>query len=245
VTTPSGWPKDVRLIRFDLLDSTNEEARRLASSGDNGAVWITARQQTKGRGRRGNTWISESGNLFATLLLSAPHTTAAQLGFAAGLAAGDVVGSHVPPIRVKLKWPNDVLIDKRKVAGILLETVGRDAVAVGIGINLANHPEGTETPATSVNATTNRDVDPDNALANLASRFAAWYAIWQSQGFAGLKPHWLKRASGLGGPLRARLADREMKGVFEDLDHDGALLLRMDSGLTRITAAEVFFEAAR
>jgi len=246
VTLPEGWPAGIRLIRFDLLDSTNEEARRLAASGDNGPVWVTARQQSKGRGRRGNVWISESGNLFATLLLSAPHASAAQLGFAAGLAAGDVVGSYAPPMRVKLKWPNDVLLDKRKVAGILLETVGRDAIAVGIGINLANHPEGTETPATSVNAATGRDADPDDALAKLASRFAAWYSVWQSQGFAGLKPHWLKRASGLGGPLRARVADREMKGVFEDLDHDGALLLRNDEGLSRITAAEVFFaEGAR
>ena len=245
MTTPQGFPAGVRLICFDLLDSTNEEARRLASSGDNGPVWITARQQTKGRGRRGNIWISETGNLFATLLLSAPHATAAQLGFATGLAAADVVGSYAPPMRVKLKWPNDVLLDKRKVAGILLETVGRDAVAIGIGINLAHHPDGTEMPATSVNAATGRTVDPDDALAKLASRYAAWYAIWQSQGFAGLKPHWLKRASGLGGPLRARLADREMKGVFEDLDYDGALLLRNDAGLTRITAAEVFFEAAR
>jgi BirA family biotin operon repressor/biotin-[acetyl-CoA-carboxylase] ligase len=115
-----------------------------------------------------------------------------------------------------------------------------------MGINLAHHPEGTETPATSINAATGRAVDPDDALGNLASRFAAWYSVWQGQGFAGLKPHWLKRASGLGGPIRARLADREMKGVFEDLDHDGALLLRNDTGLTRITAAEVFLaEGAR
>jgi BirA family biotin operon repressor/biotin-[acetyl-CoA-carboxylase] ligase len=246
VTVPKGWPDGVRLIRFDVLDSTNEEARRLAKAGDIGPVWITARQQTKGRGRRGNLWISESGNLFATLLTSAPQATAAQLGFAASLAAADVVSSYSATARVNLKWPNDVLLDNRKVAGILLETLGPNALAIGIGINLLRHPQGTETPAISVNAATGRAVDPDDALANLAARFAAWYGVWQSQGFAGLKPHWLQRASGLGGPLRARLADRENKGVFEDLDHDGALLLRtVDAGLTRITAAEVFFESAR
>ena len=242
MTLPKGWPDGVRLIRFDTLDSTNEEARRRAATGDNGPVWIIARQQTKGRGRRGNLWVSEPGNLFATLLLTAPHATAAQLGFAASLAVADVIASDAATVRVRLKWPNDVLLDQRKVAGILLETLGANALAIGIGINLAHHPEGTETPATSVNTATGRAVDPDDALANLAAHFAAWYAVWQSQGFAGLKPHWLMRASGLGGPIRARLADREIKGVFEDLDHDGALLLRTaDAGLTRITAAEVFF----
>jgi len=245
VTLPKGWPDRVRLVRFDLLDSTNEEARRLAATGDRGPVWITARMQSKGRGRRGNAWISESGNLFATLLLAAPHTTAAQLGFAASLAAADVVGSYTSLARVRLKWPNDVLLDNRKVAGILLETAGPETIAIGIGINLAHHPDGTETPAISVSSATSLTVDPGGALGNLAARFAAWYGTWQSQGFAGLKPHWLKRASGLGGPIRARLVDREIKGVFEDLDHDGALLLRCDAGLTRITAAEVFLGGAR
>jgi BirA family biotin operon repressor/biotin-[acetyl-CoA-carboxylase] ligase len=245
VTLPKGWPDGIRLIRFAALDSTNEEARRLAAKGDNGPVWIAARVQSKGRGRRGNSWISEPGNLFATHLLAAPHATAAQLGFAASLAAADTITAYASTTRVHLKWPNDVLLDDRKVAGILLETVGPDVVAIGIGINLAHHPEGTETPAISVNSATGRAVDPDDALANLAARFAAWYGTWLGRGFAGLKPHWLKRASGLGGPIRARLADREIKGVFEDLDHDGALLLRSDAGLTRITAAEVLLEGGR
>jgi BirA family biotin operon repressor/biotin-[acetyl-CoA-carboxylase] ligase len=245
VTLPKGWPDGVRLVRFDLLDSTNEEARRLAAAGDTGPAWIVARMQSKGRGRRGNSWISEPGNLFATLLMSAPNATAAQLGFAASLAAADVVSSYTSPARVRLKWPNDVLLDNRKVAGILLETPGAETVAIGIGINLAHHPDGTETPAISVNSATGSIVDPDDALANLAARFAAWYGTWRSQGFAGLKPHWLERALGLCKPIRARLADREIKGVFEDLDHDGALLLRNDAGLTRITAAEVFLESAR
>lgn len=244
---PKGWPEGVRLIRFDSLDSTNEEARRSAKTGDGGPLWITAGEQTKGRGRRGNLWVSESGNLFATLLITAPHVTAAQLGFAASLAAAETVALCAGNARVSLKWPNDVLLDGRKVAGILLEALGRDALAIGIGINLLHHPEGTEAPATSVNAATGRAVDRDDALGILAAQFAAWYGEWQSQGFAGLKPHWLMRASGLGGPIRARLPHGEVKGVFEDLDDDGALLLRTsDSGLARITAAEVFLgEGAR
>jgi BirA family transcriptional regulator, biotin operon repressor / biotin---[acetyl-CoA-carboxylase] ligase len=241
VTNYEGWPDGVRLLRFDSLESTNEEARRLAATGDCGPVWITAREQTKGRGRRGNLWISQPGNLFATLLMKTPHASAAELGFAASLATADVIASYVAAERVHLKWPNDVLLDGRKAAGILLEALVHDALAIGIGINLLHHPEGTETPAISVNAATGRTIAADDALAVLAARFAAWYAVWQGQGFAGLKPHWLKRASGLGKPVRARLAHNEIEGVFEDLDHDGALLLRtMNAGLTRITAAEVF-----
>ena len=241
MTTPKGWLDGVRLLRFDALDSTNEEARRLAANGETGPLWIVTREQTKGRGRRGNLWVSQSGNLFATLLMTAPHVSAAQLGFAASLAAADVVASLAGESRVSLKWPNDVLLDGRKVAGILLEALTRDALAIGIGINLAHHPEGTETPAISVKTATGATPSADDALALLAGRFAAWYAVWQGQGFAGLKPYWLKRASGLGRSVRARLAHSEIEGVFEDLDQDGALLLRgMKAGLTRITAAEVF-----
>ena len=241
MTALEGWPDGVRLIRFESTESTNEEARRLAALGDRGPVWITAREQTKGRGRRGNLWVSAPGNLFATLLMEAPHSVAAQLGFAASLAAADVVASYASAPRVSLKWPNDVLLDSRKVAGILLEALGRDALAIGIGINLLHCPEGTETPAISVNAATGRAIASDDALAKLAARFAAWYAVWQGEGFAGLKPHWLMRASGRGGQIRARLAHSEIEGVFEDLDHDGALLVRtVNAGLVRVTAAEVF-----
>ena len=239
--TPNGWPDGVRLVRFDTLDSTNEEARRLVATGETGPLWIVTREQSKGRGRRGNLWVSQEGNLFTTLLMTVPPVSAAQLGFVASLAAADVVASITTESRVGLKWPNDVLLDGRKVAGILLEGLGRDALAIGIGINLVHHPDGTETPAISVKAATGATLAADDALALLAGRFAAWYAVWKGQGFAGLKPYWLKRASGLGRPVRARLAHSEIEGVFEDLDQDGALLLRgMNAGLTRITAAEVF-----
>jgi BirA family transcriptional regulator, biotin operon repressor / biotin---[acetyl-CoA-carboxylase] ligase len=245
MTVPADWPSGVRCIRFNSIDSTNEEARRIAATGNRGPVWITAREQTNGRGRRGNRWISQSGNLFATLLLQVPHAQAAQLGFASSLAAADAVSQYAGPHRVNLKWPNDVLLDGRKVAGILLETIAPDALAIGIGINLFHHPDHTETPAISLHSATGATIDPDEALAQLAARFAAWYAAWQSDGFAGLKPHWLKRAANHSAMIRARLADGEIKGVFEDLDDDGALLLRKaDASLTRITAGEVFFAGA-
>jgi len=242
VTTIAGWPKGLALVRHDILDSTNEEARRMAERGVLGPLWIFARSQTSGRGRRGNVWISEPGNLFATLLIQEPAKTAAQLGFAASLAAGETVGAYVGQERVRLKWPNDVLLDGRKVGGILLETLKGTSLAIGIGMNLAHHPLKTEFPATSLCAVLGRAPDPEEVLVELAGRLDAWYEIWRSQGFTVLREAWLERAAGLGGEIRARLPGNEICGVFENLDQDGALLLRKpDRELTRITAGEVFF----
>ncbi len=120
MTAIQGWPRGLGLRRYETLDSTNEEARRVAKTGQRGPLWIVSREQTAGRGRRGRVWISESGNLFATLLMPVTTSLSAQLGFVAGLAATDAIIARAPSAEVKLKWPNDVLLNEKKVAGILL-----------------------------------------------------------------------------------------------------------------------------
>lgn len=237
------WPRGVGLRRYDSIDSTNEEARRLAAAGEQGPLWIVAREQTKGRGRRGRTWVSNIGNLFATMLVNVSPPASAELGFAAGLAVADTIVSNAPGAAVALKWPNDVLLDGKKVAGILLEAVGADALAIGIGINLDHCPEGTEFPATALKSVTGSAPGAGEALTILAGRWCAWYEVWRSKGFAhGLRESWLARAAGQGRQIRTRLHEGEMDGVFEGLDEDGALLLRRSDGaLMRITAADVFF----
>jgi BirA family biotin operon repressor/biotin-[acetyl-CoA-carboxylase] ligase len=242
VTAIQGWPRGLGLRRYETLDSTNEEARRVAKTGQRGPLWIVSREQTAGRGRRGRVWISESGNLFATLLMPVTTSLSAQLGFVAGLAATDAIIAHAPSAEVKLKWPNDVLLNGKKVAGILLEGLGDDLFAIGIGINLAHYPVGTEIPSVSITAVTGQVPDPDGILLRLATAMTAWYEIWLRQGFQPVRKAWLLRASGVGHAIRARIGDSERDGVFEDLDEDGALLLRDGSGtLTRITAGDVFF----
>jgi BirA family biotin operon repressor/biotin-[acetyl-CoA-carboxylase] ligase len=244
VTESTGWPEGLGLRRYASLDSTNEEARRLAHTGERGSLWIVADEQTAGRGRRGRSWVSGRGNLFATLLTQAPAQVSAQLGFAAALAVGDTIASFAPAAQVTLKWPNDVLLDSRKTAGILLEGLGGDVLAIGIGINLAHHPSDTEFPATSVACAMELIPDLNTVLARLASNMAAWYEIWEKRGFPPLRETWMARAQGMGRPIRARLAESEMEGVFEGLDGDGALLLRTSGGmLKRITAGEIFFGA--
>lgn len=247
--TPA-WPRGYALKSFDVIDSTNEEAKRLAASGENGPIWIAAARQTAGRGRRGRNWESPTGNLAATLMLrpGRPAGECAQLSFAAAVAACDTLAEFAPQADVRVKWPNDVLAGGRKIAGILLESAsqGGDApiwLAIGIGANLATHPEGTEFPATSLTELAVRPVpSAEDALLHLAAHFAKWYEVWRGQGFAAIRDAWLARAAGLGGRIRARLAHEETSGVFEGIDESGALLLRENAGRMRaIPAGEVFF----
>lgn len=239
----TGWPGGIERLRLDEVDSTNEEARRRALAGAAGPLWITAARQSAGRGRRGRAWAMLPGNLAATLLLRPDGGAAAQLSFAAALAVADMAAHFAPGAAVTVKWPNDVLLDGRKLAGILLETGEAPApwLAVGIGVNLAASPEGTEFPATSLAATGIAPPPPDDALTVLAARFAHWHRIWREEGFAPLRAAWLARAGGLGAPIRARLPHEERSGLFDGIDAEGALLLRDSVGVRTITAGEVFF----
>jgi BirA family biotin operon repressor/biotin-[acetyl-CoA-carboxylase] ligase len=238
------WPEGVGVQHYDVLDSTNETAHRLASDGQSGPLWIVARKQSQGRGRRGRVWVSPPGNLYATLLLapSAPKRRHAELGFAAALAVSEALAAYAPETQIALKWPNDVLLNARKVSGLLLEGLSGGALAIGIGVNLKHYPGATEFPATSLKAETGAEPEPDAVFAVLAARVHAWYEIWMEQGFDPVRNAWLARVFGLGGAIRVRLADGETQGTFEGVDRDGALLLRDASGsLARVAAGDVFF----
>ncbi len=243
------WPKGYALKTFDVIDSTNEEAKRLAASGEPGPIWISAVRQTAGRGRRGRSWKSPSGNLAATLMLRPGRsaTECAQLSFAAAIAACDTVAEFATHAEVRVKWPNDVLANGLKIAGILLESSSRagetsDWLAIGIGVNLSTYPEDTEFPATSLRSLGGIVPAADDALLHLAAHLAKWYDVWRGEGFAAIRDAWLARAAGLGGRVRARLTHGEASGVFEGLDENGALLLREGAGRVRaISAGEVFF----
>ncbi len=238
------WPAGYGRKDFDEIDSTNEEARRLALAGEAGPLWIMAARQTAGRGRRGRVWETATGNLAATLLLrpAAPQSLTGQLSFAAALAAADTASHFAPAAAIAVKWPNDVLAEGKKLAGLLLEG-GQDArgawLAVGIGINLAHHPQ--DLPATSLPQLGIAPPSPDAALTILAARFAHWYDAWMEQGFSVLRDAWLKRASGLGAPITARLPHETRQGLFEGIDATGALLLKEGGQIRAIAAGEVFF----
>jgi len=242
-----------RLSAHDELPSTNTQALSLARRGERGPLWITARSQTAGRGRRGNTWLSAPGNLYASLLLVDPARSerAAELSFVAALAIHDAILDCAPALRTRLtlKWPNDVLCDGRKLAGILIEgdMIERRtlAVAIGMGVNCRLHPAQTNYPATDLTAV-GVDVAPESLFWALSAAMVHRLAQWdRGDGFAAIRADWLERAAGIGGEVRVRLPDCELTGRSEALDAAGHLLLRLPDGALRaITAGDVFPLAA-
>lgn len=246
-------PQGYKLAWFEELDSTNSQARRMGEQGEEGPVWIVAERQTAGRGRRGRAWASPSGNLMCTLYLRprCSPAKAGELSFVAGLALHDAASAIAGPAFsdiIRLKWPNDLLLGGKKASGILLESATQGSgevswLAVGIGLNLAEFPEGTEFPATSLAAETGQQVSPREAIAVLAHAFDKWLKIWQGpEGFKPLRDAWAGRAAGLGGTITARLPEETVAGTFVGLDEDGALRLRLDTGAERaISAGDVFF----
>lgn len=249
MTTMLAWPEGYALREWHEIDSTNEEARRLAAASERGPVWLRADRQTAGRGRRGRTWESPAGNLAATLLIAPekPAAEAAQLSFVTAIAAADAASTFAPSAEIKVKWPNDILAGGKKLAGILLESAsGSDRIptylAIGVGMNLSHYPTDTEFPATSLASFNVAVPSPSRALTQLAAHFAKWYDVWMKAGFAPIHDAWITRAAGLGTRIRARLTHEETSGVFEGIDDTGALILREAQGRTRVIAAgEVFF----
>jgi len=245
---PPALPEPYRLRRHATLPSTNDEAKRLAHAGAAAGTLVWALAQTAGRGRRGRVWTSPPGNLYFSLVLrpQAPAARVAQLGFVAALALADAIGGlGGPALRLACKWPNDVLCNGRKIAGILLEseTSGGGAVdfaILGIGVNLASSPTATEFPATSLAEERAGPIAPGLLLERFAHDFAAWSGRWQDEGFAPVRLAWLARASGLGETIRVRLEGGGLEGRFLDLDRDGALMVEAAGACRRIAAGEVF-----
>ncbi|MEM8632647.1 MAG: biotin--[acetyl-CoA-carboxylase] ligase [Pseudomonadota bacterium] len=246
------WPAGYDKRHLDETDSTNAAALRLIPD-IAGPTWVTATRQTAARGRRGRAWHQPEGNLAASLALrlTAPPTVAALRSFSAALAVAETLEAHgAAPDDVTLKWPNDVLLQGRKAAGILLESRAMEggmlALAVGIGINLAIAPpqdrlDATALPAISLAEAAGAAPTPGTALDVLAEKYAHWEDLLGTYGFAPLRAAWLARAARLGQKVTARLPGESVTGIFETIDADGSLILRGSAGSRPIAAAEVFF----
>jgi BirA family biotin operon repressor/biotin-[acetyl-CoA-carboxylase] ligase len=238
---PRASAAGVRLIAHEVLDSTNAEALALAAQGERGPLWITAARQTGGRGRRGRPWVSEPGNLFASLLLTeaSPPEHWPELAFVAALAIHDAVTELASAVRPQLfiKWPNDLLLGGRKFAGILIEGDGGEQVVVGIGVNCINHPEGTDYPATDL-AAAGTDVTAEALFSVLSAKMLGRLAQWNAgEHFSTIRADWLARAAGRGETIRVRLPDQELTGRFDDVDETGRLLLSLPDGARKAIAA--------
>ncbi len=242
----------VRLLAFDELDSTNEEARRrVLEEGERGPLWIVARRQSRGRGRLGRDWISVPGNLHASLVLSDGVTPerAPQLGFVAGVATFDALRSLCTgESGFALKWPNDILLDRAKLGGVLLEGLAFSSsderrpasgvVVVGIGLNCVAAPRDPPYPAVALPAAA---ASAEMLFTALSDSFCETLKLWASgSGFAEIRRRWLDAAAGVGESVHVRLSQgEEIEGRFETIDPSGRLVIASDAGRRVIDAGDV------
>ena len=254
------FPAGVTVFARGTTKSTNQDARELAIRGAPHLSLVWAERQAGGRGRGARAWHSPPGNVYWSLLLrpEAHWPAISQLAHVSALAVHAALRPHVPArLPVTLKWPNDVLIDGRKVAGILIEAGGVTAgtagrltahwVVVGVGINVLLHPvAGALYPATSL-AAAGSTADRDRILVDLTGAFLALLGRWSAEGFGSLRQDYLERAHGLGARVTVRISsgrDDVISGIHDGVDEHGRLLLRLDGGAVRIVSAgDVFFDA--
>jgi BirA family biotin operon repressor/biotin-[acetyl-CoA-carboxylase] ligase len=247
-----------RLAAFDSIGSTNAEAMSRARAGERGPLWFVTSEQTAGRGRRHRPWIAPRGNLASSILevMEVSPGVAATLGFAAGLALESALrklsveaslrsgGSE--DLNFSLKWPNDVLAGRQKLAGILLEAEAiaddRLAVVVGIGTNVVAAPEGTPTPATSLGAL-GVQASAEELFSALSDGWAEFRGIWDNgRGFREIRKLWLARAAGLGQAVSIKSGAATIEGTFDTLDEQGCMIVRTSAGQrVPITAGDVYF----
>ena len=241
---------DIRHEALSDTSSTNTECLARARAGDGGLLWVTAERQTGGRGRRGRPWVSERGNLYASLLLidPAPMERLASLPLAIAVAVHQAVRSVLPPGAepLEVKWPNDILIGRKKTCGILVEgerlADGRHAVVIGIGINVSVMPDNPIYPVTCL-----RDqgsaASPEELFAHLFASMAEVLDIWnEGQGIAEVTALWRAVACGIGEKITVNLPDRSISGYFAGIDDNGLLMLDTGTGrMMPIAAGDVFF----
>jgi len=243
-------PPAYRLVALDEIDSTNSEAKRRAAAGAEDGTLIWARRQTAGYGRQGRGWASSSGNLFLSVIVrpDCSLAEAAQFSFVTAIALGEAIGSVAQPqIDVTYKWPNDVLLNGRKVAGILLESRA-DAdqrlewLVIGVGANVNSFPSDTRLPATSLHFEgCPASVSAVDLLEAFTRHLLSWINVWLEEGFAPVREAWLRHAQGLKQEIEVRLPHETLSGIFSDLDPQGTLVLTLPDGDTRrIAAGEVY-----
>lgn len=231
-------PQIKNLVELDSVASTNDYAKDMARNGVAEGTVVWAQEQTSGRGRQGNNWVSNRGNLFTSIILrpGKQPLEAGQISFVAAVALAETLKDLLPAsVPVALKWPNDVLLQGKKSAGILIESE-EGFIIVGIGVNVAHAPEGAGSlQAFGVAA------DAGLVLEKLANRLISLYGLWQKQGFGPIRDSWLGFAHNIGNTINVRLPRETFAGKFIGIDATGALQVEMQDGTQRnIASGEVF-----
>lgn len=230
----------VRWIELDEIDSTNAEAMRRAAAGDHGPLYIRADRQLAGRGRSGRAWAAPAGNLAMSRVgrIGSPPAAIAQLSLVAGVAVHKALAVALTGCdradNLWLKWPNDILFDGAKLAGILVEatTIGGEPVAViGVGVNVAHAPSVPGRRTAALAAVTGSEPDLRAIARDIASHLEEALVLWdQSRGFEAIRTAWLAASSPVGTAMTIESVKGRVSGFFRGLDHDGALVLADPTG---------------
>jgi len=224
-----------RIVGYDSVSSTNDEADSLAQNGAPDRTLVWARSQRSGRGRLGRTWASPEGNLYTTALLDPglPLGRLQELSFVASLAVHDTVSGLLPDVDLVLKWPNDVLLGGAKISGILTETRvrGDHVVALlGVGINLAHAPEGARYPTTALADHLVVPLAVEGLLDLYLTALSARYTLWCSEGFAPIRTAWSERSRWIGQRVSVENGEQKIIGRYDGVEADGTMIVTGDSG---------------
>jgi BirA family biotin operon repressor/biotin-[acetyl-CoA-carboxylase] ligase len=238
----AGW----RLKVFESLDSTSDLCRSLAVAGEPEGLAVLARRQEKGRGRGGREWLSAPGNLFLSVLLRprGPVREGGLWSLLAAVALAETVASLLPdPSVLTLKWPNDLLLEGRKLAGILLDSAGDASgglawLVIGFGLNLAAAPEVPNRAIASL-AEVAMAPPPERVAEALLARLDHWRRVRLIEGFAPVRAAWLSRAQPIGAPITLKLGGSDVGGSFAGLGDDGSLLLHAGGRVCAFAAGEI------
>jgi BirA family biotin operon repressor/biotin-[acetyl-CoA-carboxylase] ligase len=242
-------PTQFKIISFDSIDSTNEEAKRRIKSGDiSDRVLITSKVQTSGKGRYSKGWVSADGNMFATIVIRINNSLneAALYSFVTAISEGEAIKDFInDDITVQYKWPNDVMLDGKKLSGILLETLkdsnGCNWLIIGTGVNINNQPEDIDKQVTSLMKYSLEAVSVESFLAKFIQHFQTQEKLWKNEGFAFIRSAWLESAYRLGDEITVNLKNKVLKGKFEGISHSGELEVLVDGEKLLICGGEVFF----
>ena len=250
-TNSAAWLKQFELLYFEELDSTNNEAKRRILEGILPAQCvIRAKKQSSGRGRHGKSWDSLEGNLFFSIILprTGPLDSMTQLSFISSLAIEKAISNlllkYKKRPKIELKWPNDVLLNNKKLSGILIESAGsnNEYMIIGIGINITKSPKLIEYEATDLHSEEIYFTNSDDILHQIITNFLKYYYLWIAEGFLPIRKKWIKKSKALGDIISVKTNQSRISGKFIDIDFRGSIRLEVSSGqICSVTPQEVFF----
>ena len=249
ITTPNfrvskSLPGFINIIRKEITGSTNEDIALLAKQNAEAWTVVHALEQNSGRGRYGKTWDSQRGNLFMSLLLrpAVGPRRWGELSFLSAVAVATILSDYINSQKIEVKWPNDILINGKKIAGILLEVLDftdkSPSVVVGIGINISKKPKKFEYPVTCIQDYKNEITSVDEVLTSLLHSFVHWFRIWENDGFGLIRTAWMQRAYKLDGTVKVEGKNgSSAKFKFKGIDAEGAMLLDDENGTRNLYRA--------